>query len=174
MITKRDQDIINFVEDFHIATSKQIHRLFFPNTSIQYRCERLRYLCREKLLKRTRSTIDNCYAYYVKKHSQVHHDLLRAELFVNIKAQYNLLEWSNEMTIGSIRPDALAYIERGLPLMIEIHLSNRFDFEKYDTDFLPVFGTHPRIVICTDKTLRLPDRRYRIVTTDMQGLDRLL
>jgi hypothetical protein len=174
MITKRDQEILSFVEDFHIATSKQIHRLFFPQASIQYRCERLRYLCRENLLKRTRSTIDNCFAYYIRKPAQIHHDLLRAELYVNIKEKYRLLEWHNEMPVGNVRPDALAYIEKGLPLLIEIHLSNRFDFGKYNIDLLPLLGTQPRIVICTDKNLRATDKRYRIVNTDMQGLDRLL
>jgi hypothetical protein len=177
MITQRDQDILNFIEDFHAATTSQLHRLFFRNTSYRYSRKRLQCLYEQGFLRRMRSTINNEYAYYLKKPSmlqQIHHDLLRAELYVNIKERYKLLEWNNEMRIGNIRPDAVAYIEYGLPLMIEIHLSNRFNFDKYKKDFVSLFGTEPRIVICTDKALSLPDKRYKLVKTDMTGAEALI
>jgi len=105
---------------------------------------------------------------------QIHHDLIRAELYVNIKERYKLLEWNNEMSVANIRPDALAYIEYGLPLMIEVHLSNRFNFDKYNQDFIPLFGIQPRIIVVTDKKINIPDRKYRIVKTDMQGIDKIM
>lgn len=177
MITKRDQDIINFIEEFHAATTSQIKRLFFAGTSTRYARKRLQYLYENKFLMRMRSTINNDYAYYVKKRSllqQTHHDLIRAELYTHIKEHYKLLEWNNEMPIENIRPDALAYIERGIPLLIEIHLSNRFNFDKYKKDFLPLFGISPRIIVVTDKNIRIPDSRYRMVRTDMQGIESIL
>jgi len=177
MITQRDQDILNFLEDFHAATTSQLQRLFFNGTSYRYSCKRLQYLYEQGFLKRMRSTISNEYAYYFKKPSmlqQIHHDLIRAELYVNIKERYKLLEWNNEMSVANIRPDALAYIEYGLPLMIEVHLSNRFNFDKYNQDFIPLFGIQPRIIVVTDKKINIPDRKYRIVKTDMQGIDKIM
>ena len=88
MITQRDQDILNFLEDFHAATTSQLQRLFFNGTSYRYSCKRLQYLYEQGFLKRMRSTISNEYAYYLKKPSmfqQIHHDLLRTELYVSIR-----------------------------------------------------------------------------------------
>jgi len=181
MITRRDQDIINFLEDFHIATSSQIHRLFF-NTSYQYSRERLYKLYQDGILKRTQSTIDNCYAYYIdRKPVQIHHDLIRSELYTNIKTKSHLLEWVNEQPIENIRPDALCYIENAgiiFPTMIEIHLSNSFNVDKYrGIDFLALFGVRPRLVICTDRQITVPavkNLSIKIVGTDMSGLDRII
>jgi hypothetical protein len=178
MITKKDQDVINFIEDFHIATCTQLHKLFY-DTSIQYCRKRLKYLTDNQVLKRTRSTIDNSYAYYEKKPAQLHHDLIRSELYTAIKSRYDLLQWENEAPVGNIRPDALCYIKHSgivFPVMIEIHLSNGFNFDKYKQDFKPFFGVNPRVIICTDRGLKLPlfPIKFKIVGLDMSGLDSLL
>lgn len=180
MITKRDQDILNFIQDFHIATSNQIHRLFFSLTSPRYTRRRLKYLVDEGHIKRARSTIDNSYAYYTeRKPQQLHHDLIRAELYTHIQREYTLLEWTNEAPVDNIRPDALCYIDsHGIifPVLIEVHLSNSFNFDKYKIDFLPIFGIMPRVVVCTDRNISIPrtNVKFRIVNFDMTGLDRIL
>jgi hypothetical protein len=181
MITARDQSVINFLEEdgFHIATSNQLHKLFFPTTSYQYSRERLRYLLNNQCIKRTRSTIDNSYAYYVgNKPVQLHHDLIRTELYTAIKQRYDVLEWHNEAPIGNIRPDALCYIKHNgivFPVLIEIHLSNGFNFDKYKMDFAPLLGTQPRVIICTDRSVKLPVSavKFKLVGLDMSGLDAL-
>lgn len=183
MITKRDQDIYNYLEDFHIATSKQLHRLFFSNTSERYSRKRLQYLTETGFIKQTKSTIDNCFAYYIKKPVQIHHDLIRSELFVSMNEKYKILSWHNEMTVENIRPDAMAFIDdHGIefPVFIEVHLSNKFDFDKYEnlikkTDLRALFGIMPRVVICTDRHVTVPkiNLKFVIVGIDMQGLDSL-
>lgn len=194
MITKRDQDIINFVTDFHIATSKQIHSLFFENISYRYTRKRLQYLSEIlKEIKPTHSTIDNCIAYYTdKKPVQIHHDLIRAELFVNLKKQYNVLDWSNETPIVNIRPDALSYINNSFayinnhgivfPIFIEIHLNNKFNFQKYidlvkNNNLHEMFGIMPRVLICTDRQLTIPTNigiKFKAIDIyNMNGLNTL-
>lgn len=182
MVTKRDQDILNFLEEFHAATSGQIHKLFFTGTSYRYSRKRLQYISEQGFVKRTRSTINNDNAYYIKKPSllqQLHHDLIRTELYTAIRSKYELLSWANEVPVGNIRPDALAYVQHSgivFPLMIEIHLSNGFDFDKYKQDFKPYFGINPRVVICTDREIKpsvLPVK-FKVVTLDMSGLDSLI
>ena len=181
MITCRDQDILNFLQEFHIGTSNQIHRLYFHLTSPRYTRKRLWYLVDCGLIKRARSTIDNSYAYYVnKKPVQLHHDLIRAEIYSHIKAKYDLLEWHNEAPVGNIRPDALCYIQHSgivFPLIIEVHLNNKFDFDKYkNLDFKALFGVVPKVIICTDREVKLPllPIKFKIVGLDMSGLDTLL
>jgi len=179
MITTRDQDIINFLESFHIATSNQLHRLYFPATSYQYSRQRLRYLSDNLYIKRTRSTIDNSYAYYTGyKPVQLHHDLIRTELYTSIKSKYDLLEWHNEATVGNIRPDALCYANHSgivFPVLVEVHLSNSFNFDKYKMDFRPLLGTQPRVIICTDRSVKLPVSavKFKLIGLDMVGLDTL-
>jgi hypothetical protein len=182
MIVKRDQTIINFLEDFRIANTGQLHRLFFPNTPVQYSSRRLKYLFDEGYIKRTRSTLTSGYAYYVgKKSGQMHHDLIRVELFITLKQLYTITEWGNEATIGNIRPDAVAIIDdHGIkfPVFIEIHLNNRFDFDKYKellktTDLKALFGLMPRVLICTEQKLTLPNIgiKFKLVSIDMSGID---
>lgn len=184
MITKRDQDIINLLEDFHIATTNQIHRLYFQTISYRYVAKRLEYLYSQNYIKRTKSTIDNCFAYYLdKKPTQIHHDLIRSELYSHIKNKYNVLEWGNETTIENIRPDALCYInDNGIvfPILVEIHLSNKFNFDKYinlaqNNDLKLIFGIMPRVLICTDRGITIPNARikFKVVNVDMKGLDTL-
>lgn len=180
MITCRDQDILNFLQDFHIATVNQIHKLFFKFASPRYTRKRLKYLTDSGIIKRARSLIDNSYAYYIdKKPQQIHHDLIRSELYMNIKNNYEILLWSNEAPVSNIRPDALCYIKHSgivFPVMVEVHLSNKFDFDKYKQDFKPIFGIVPRVIICTDRQTKPPvlPVKFKIVGLDMSGLDTLL
>jgi hypothetical protein len=185
MITKRDQDVLNFLEDFHIATSGQIQRLFFPNT-YRYCMKKLSGLCEEGFVKHTVSTINNCRAYYIDHRPvQVHHDLIRAELYAELKRRYVIKDWLNEKTVDHTRPDALAYIEdHGIvfPVFIEIHLNNKFDFDKYkklfgESDLKAMFGVMPRVLICTDRQINPPPGllKYKVVNfNNMSGLENLL
>lgn len=66
------------------------------------------------------------------------------------------------------------------PVFIEVHLSNKFDFDKYEnlikkTDLRALFGIMPRVVICTDRHVTVPkiNLKFVIVGIDMQGLDSL-
>jgi hypothetical protein len=181
MITRRDQDIFNFIEDFHVATCSQIQQLFFPRISKRYAQKRMQYLYDQGFLKRTRSTINNDYAYYIEKKSllqQVHHDLIRAELYVQMHERYDVLEWHNEFAIDHIRPDALTYIKhKGVvyPVLIEIHLSKQFNFEKYRIDLVSLFGVRPTVLICTDRqvTIQPVGQKFKVIGLDMVGLNTL-
>lgn len=182
MITKRDQDVINFIEEFHISTSNQIHRLFFKDISIRYSRSRLDYLYKEKFIKRTRSTIDNCHAYYIhKKPVQMHHDLIRSELYSRLKNLYNVLEWNNEQPIVNIRPDATCFINDHniiFPVFIEIHLNNKFNFEKYEelvknNDMKAIFGIIPRVLICTDRDITIKPNvgiKFKVINLEKDSL----
>jgi len=191
MITKRDQDIYNFLDEdglkFHTANSNQIHEIFFKNTSYRYSRKRLQYLYSIGFLKRTRSTISNDFAYYIDKKSyisKIHHDLIRTELYVNLIKYHNVLEWNNESSIVNIRPDAITYINDNdivFPVFIEIHLNNQFNFDKYikfikDNDLTAIYGRIPRVIICTDRKVKIQNMniKFKVIDfTTMKGLDSL-
>ena len=107
---------------------------FFNNSSYRYSRMRLQYLSKEQYIRKTRSTITNGYAYYVEqKPYQIHHDLLRTEIYLNIKKEYEIINWQNEVPIADIRPDAFAYINNNgiiYPTFVEIHLNKNFNFNK--------------------------------------------
>ncbi len=182
MITKREQDVICLLEDFHVATTNQIYNLIYPKTCLRYAQSRLSFLKKQEIIKQIRSTIDNCNAYYInKKPVQIHHDLIRTELYTNMNKLYTVLEWHNECSIVNIRPDALAYIkDNGIvfPIFVEIHLSNKFNFDKYSeliktNDLITMFGSIPRVIICTDRNITIPNMkiRFRKVDINMRGLN---
>ncbi len=186
MITKRDQDVFNFIEKFKAATTGQINQLFFSETSDRYCRKRLQYLYEQGYLKRIRSTISNDYAYYIKKKSylqQIHHDLLRTQVYVTLKGLYKIIDWNNEMSIESIRPEAVAYIEDHkiiYPVFVEVHLSNSFNFNKYkdllnSVDLKALFGLMPRVIICTDRKVLVPNigLKFKVIGFDMTGLETL-
>lgn len=184
MITKKDQDLYNFLEDFHIADSKHLKQIFFENKSNQYACGRLKYLSDQGFIKRTKSTISNGYAYFTsKKPEQIHHDLLRVKIFTTLRRLYTISEWGNEVTIGNIRPDAVAFINNNniaFPVLAEVHLSNRFNFDKYiefvkSNDIKSMFGVAPRVLIFTDRKVTIPNIgiKFKVIKLDMSGLDTL-
>lgn len=168
---------------FHHAATSQINRLFFYSTSDRYCRKRLQYLYELGFLKRTRSTLGNDYAYYIDKKSlldQVHHNLIRTELYIKMCKVFKVLEWHNEFSVGHIRPDAFCYIDNGYPVFIEVHLSNNFNFDKYKEfakhDLLSMFGILPRVIICTDRQVTIPQNiglKFKIIGFDMTGLETL-
>jgi hypothetical protein len=197
MIVQTEQDLLNFLEMFHIGTSSQLHKLFWPQTSLRYCNDRLLYHYKQQNLNRCRSTISNGYAYYInKKPVQVSHDLYRTEVFTAIKQRYEILDWSNEYTVNHIRPDArtnivnqtMAFIndhETIFTVFIEIHLSNKFNFQKYidfanSTNLKLKYGLPPRVLIVTDREVKIPNEalnigfKFKVVgAEDMKGIDRI-
>jgi hypothetical protein len=190
IISTNDQNVLNFISDFHIATSGQIYQLFFPG-KYRYCMKRLKTMQDEGFIKRTNSTIDNCYAYYIdKKPCQIHHDLIRAELFTALNKRFKVVSWENEEPIKNIRPDATAFVHSAFtyindhdavfPIFIEIHLNNKFNFDKYKeflktTNLREMYGGMPRVLICTDRTLKLPQLgiKFKLVGLDMSGLENI-
>jgi hypothetical protein len=66
------------------------------------------------------------------------------------------------------------------PILVEIHLSNKFNFDKYinlaqNNDLKLIFGIMPRVLICTDRGITIPNARikFKVVNVDMKGLDTL-
>jgi len=134
MLTRRDLDIINFLEEYKIASTSTLTAIFFPSLST---CQkRMRILTDNNRVKRARLTMNHDYIYYVKKPHKVMHDLLVTEFYRELSQRSKILNFVVEKGLGRIRPDAifgfnLGEIQRlGL---LEVEISHKgFDYEKYE------------------------------------------
>ena len=74
MITKRDLKVLNFIDEFKVATTSTIQELYYP--SLRVAQIRLKKLCENNDLKRERYHFTQEYIYYFNKTKQQRHDLI--------------------------------------------------------------------------------------------------
>jgi hypothetical protein len=135
MLTRRDLDIINFLEEYRIASTSTLKTLFFPSLSA---CQkRMKTLNDNSKVKRARMTMNYDYLYYVNKPKKVMHDLLVTEFYNHIIDQSKVLQFRIDKELGKIRPDAIfAFEKNGRQQLglLEVEISHKgFDYEKYET-----------------------------------------
>lgn len=134
MLTSRDFEILEFLENYKVANTTILQYFFFPSLSA---CQkRLLKLVQSKQLKRARDSINNEYIYYIKKPKQLNHSLKITELYMELSKKYEIIHFKTEVGIGSIRPDAIfGYKENNKAKigMLEVELSNKdFNIKKYE------------------------------------------
>lgn len=134
MLTRRDLDIINFLEEFRIASTSTLKELFFPSLRS---CQiRLKTLCDNQKIKRARLTMNHDYIYYVKKPYGVMHDLLCTEFYRELMSHSTVLQCAIDRQVGKIRPDAIFAFKIGDKQCLgclEVEISHKgFDFDKYE------------------------------------------
>lgn len=178
MLTRRDLDIINFLEEYKIASTTTLTAFFFPSLRS---CQiRLKTLTVNGRLKRARLTMNHDYIYYVKKPYNVMHKLLATEFYRELYSCSNVLSFVVEKGLGKIRPDAIfGYVDgKNTRLgMLEIEISHKgFDFEKYENfyrtaaykEFFPIMPTV--YIVC--KNIKIPKSsqvKYVTIKTDMSN-----
>jgi hypothetical protein len=176
MLTRRDLDIINFLEEYRIASTTTLQSLYFPSLRS---CQiRLRTLVNSGKVKRARLTMNHDYIYYVKKPGNYMHDLLVTEFYRCLSQRCKILNFVPEKSLGKIRPDAIFAVEyegRQKLGLLEVEISHKgFDFEKYEefyrtAAFKGFFPVMPTVyVIC--RSTKLPKQsqvKYVTIKTDM-------
>lgn len=176
MLTRRDLDIINFLEEYRVASTSTLTAMFFPSLRS---CQiRLKTLAVNQKIKRARLTMNHDYIYYTKKPYGVMHDLLCTEFCRELMSRATVLQCVIEKQLGKIRPDAVIafkYNNKQCLGLLEVEISHKgFDFEKYENfyrtgaykDFFPVMPTV--YVVC--KNAKLPKStqiKYVTIKTDM-------
>jgi hypothetical protein len=177
VLTKRDQRMLKFTEDFHIARTRDLWQLAFSDTSLRRCQQRLTTLVKQKRIKRYRDYVAQDYLYYVgKKPDQVEHDLLRVEVFLKLK-KHDLQEFKPEYTCGHLRSDG--YFEIGDdPWFLEIQLSSGFNQEKYEAlyrrlDWRELWPEFPNVMVIAAKaiTIEPSDINFKVIRCDLVGLD---
>lgn len=138
-----------------------------------------------KLIKRDRSDLNSEYIYYQRKTQFLHHQVILVDVYLAfLRMPGKLLEFTPEVVMGDIRPDAKVIYDDGRYthlILVEIHRSNAFNQQKYEDfyrtgawkKFLPAF---PKILVVSDRKISLAETKlpYYIVPNDLKGIERVI
>ena len=176
MMTRRDLDIISFLEDYRIASTTTLKQLFFPSLMT---CQaRIKKLYDNGNIKRARMTMNYDYLYYVKKPSKVTHDLLVTEFYGKLLNNSEVLQYKIDKELGNIRPDSIfAYkIKEEVNIgLLEVEISHKgFDYEKYEKfyksgEYIKWFKVMPTVyVVCKNAKIPTDTKiNFICIKTDM-------
>lgn len=183
MITTRDRSIVDFLDEYKIASTSTIAELFFPSRIAAYK--RLQVLSEDKVVRRMRDSINNEYLYFKKLPRQLKHSLLVSDFYRELHKKCEVISFKIEPVMGDIRPDAVfGYKYRGKTMMglLEVEISHKgFNYAKYERfyssgvykNFLPIMPT----VFVVGDNIKLPNDikvQYKIVKTDFNNLGGVL
>ncbi|NLY46814.1 MAG: hypothetical protein GX053_12635 [Tissierella sp.] len=176
-ITERDRKVLDFIENFKIATTDTIQELFYPSLKVAQR--RLKLLHDNKYIKRDREHFTSQFYYYIRKPKQLKHSLLLTDFYRELNKTSSIELFKNEFIIEDLRSDGfVAYELKGKKdiAFVEVEISNKgFDIEKYERlyksmKWRKLFPKFPTIIAITDKPL--PSTRLKViqVNEDMSNL----
>ncbi len=158
MLTTRDSDVLQFVEQYGGITIKQAAKLFFSNSkySQDLARKRLKKLADNEKLKYEGDWATNQRIYYTKKKPSSHSIMLLNFYVELIYYGAEILEFEREYKIdGVCRPDGFMifqYNNKGKIVFIEVDMQHKTNLDKYqklfDTNlFQNEYGTFPQVVI---------------------------
>ena len=135
MLTSRDMQTIEFLEQYKIARTTTIAKILYPSLRVAQR--RLKVLFDAKEVKRYADAETDEFIYFIKKPKQVLHSLLVTEFYRYMIENYNVEKFKIEVELDTIRPDAMfRYNNNGKKYLgvLEVEISNNGTTpEKYDT-----------------------------------------
>jgi hypothetical protein len=179
MLTSRDIEIKEFLDNYKVATTTTLAHFFFPSSWACYK--RLKYLSEHKQIKRMRDSIKNEYIYYIKHPKQLKHSLLVTDFYRELSKQFQVINFKVEPVLGNIRPDAVfGYIDNNKKCigLLEVEISNKgFNINKYEkfyisNEYKSYFPVMPRIFIVTNKNIIIKNTsiKYEILIIEKDGL----
>lgn len=189
VLQKRERQLLEFIDTFGAATTTQLQRLFYTDMKGQSARrkaqDRLLQLHKNKYLKRDRSDLNSEYVYYQKKTQFVNHQTLLVDVYLALRSfKGEILEFTPEVVMGEIRPDAKVMFDDGELthiFLVEIHRNNVFNQEKYETFYLSkvwkvYFQVFPKILIVSDKKINWKPSKlpYIQVPYSLDGLKKII
>lgn len=182
MITKRDGKVLDFVEEFKVASTSTINELFYKNIRVAQR--RLKLMVETKDLKRERYHFTDEYVYYYKKTTQQRHDLLLTDFYRELNKIVNIVSFKKEFTkIEGIRPDGVVvyqYRNKNYVAFVEVEISNKgFDTEKYkemyrNKNYKGILPTFPLIIAITNQKIEKTPFEIIKIDTDLTNLKEVI
>lgn len=171
MITKRDAEVIDFVDRLRVAKTSTISGLFYPSYTVAAR--RLSEIAKSGELSRDRDGWSSEYIYYRRRPKQIRHALALSDFYREISKQAEIKKCIVEPTLGDIRPDAvIGFIAGGREriALVEIELSNKgFDYHKYISfGWQKFFPTQPELIVVSNLPIKNTGYKTMVIKTDMQ------
>lgn len=167
MLTKRDIMVIDFLDEFKVASSDTLQELFFPSVRVAQR--RLSAIAEAGYINRSRDGFGSAYIYYLKKPKQLRHSLTLTDFYREAHKVVDVCKFIKEPALGSVIPDGLIAFEsnqRKRLAFVEVELSNKgFDVDKYNAfDWKHHFPVEPELIVISDK--KIPQCRLNTLLID--------
>lgn len=191
MITKRDKQIIKFVEVHGSITINQCAKMFFRNNKEAYdqARKRLRIIYNGDFLKRYRKDIQSEVVYFIDRPLKIH-DLKLMDVFAEL-SQYEVIMFQKEYEIHidintNYRVDAAAIIKVNgvyIPIFIEIDYTHFTNIKKikhliYDyelTNKMKLTFIIVKLDQAESELIPIPDKnKYFILPWNLGGYERVL
>lgn len=160
VLTKRDEEIINFLNEFKCATTSTLSKMFF-NNSRRTTTRRLKLLKENNLINSSQEFVCLEQIHYLnRKPKQIKHTILITNFIGELyKNNIEILKLKKEFKIGFVRSDLLLVCKiknKNFIYFIEVCNSKAFDVDKYVKlkksliwqEYFPVF---PTIITISDK-----------------------
>ena len=150
-MTDRDINIVNFIHEVGLATTKNINDLFFSDVSRTVLSRRLNHLVDYNFLKRIRvKELNNSYMYYIdSKPKHLVHELIGTSFYVALSnLGFNIIRFMRNKKLGNCIIDIIVIAEiNGSEEVFE-------DFPKVvvvsDMKYLPRYSEFEVLKIKTD------------------------
>jgi hypothetical protein len=182
MLTKRDREILEFIQEFKVVNQGHVEAVFKLSKVVANR--RLRAITDMKVVRRKRSSMTNNFLYYVDKPTP--HKLLVTNFFIQLLEQGGrVIYFKKEYVLPGLTPDAFCeYKYNGYRyfFFVEVQISNtKLDTEKYELyfssgDWKKRFPAFPRIVVISDRKVEIKSRndlQFIQVATDFNDFEKI-
>lgn len=185
-LTKRDKQILYFLDEFKVANGLTLEKLFFPSKQAMQRRMKQLYDLRE--VKREREHCDQSFIYYIKKPKKFRHDLILSDYYREFNNIVKVKQFKKEYRkIEKIRPDGLTtyfYDGKLRIAFVEVEISHKgvsTVVEKYIDLFhsgrwkgiLPAF---PILILVTDYNVKEKNTPFeiKVVKTNLSDVRRVI
>lgn len=177
MYTERDQAILDYLDEFKVATTSTLVTLFFSN--YRYGAKRLALLAKRGDVTRARCLGDNYdYVYYVgRRPKQLLHRLYLTEFHRELSKIARVVKIIPEYVCGNVRADGfVAYELQGERYIAFVEVQTRnfpLDTGKYrqlllSGEWKRHFPVFPMVIAITDQKIKAPaDYKLVHIKTDL-------
>ena len=189
-LTDRDINIVNFIHEVGLATTKNIDDLFFSDVSKTVLSRRLNHLVDYNFLKRIRvKELNNSYMYYIdSKPKHLVHELIGTSFYVALSnLGFNIIRFMRNKKLGNCIIDIIVIAEiNGSEEVFFVEVQRHFNHITKCTDkykelyysntWKEVFEDFPKVVVVSDMKYLPRDSEFEVlkIKTDCSDISKLL
>jgi hypothetical protein len=189
-LTDRDINIVNFIHEVGLATTKNIDDLFFSDVSRTVLSRRLNHLVDYNYLKRIRvKELNNSYMYYIdSKPKHLVHELIGTSFYVALSnLGFNIIRFMRNKKLGNCIIDIIVIAEiNGSEEVFFVEVQRHFNHITKCTDkykelyysntWKEVFEDFPKVVVVSDMKYlpRYSEFEVLKIKTDCSDISKLI
>lgn len=183
-LTKRDEAIIDFLNNCKCADTQTLCNIFFDG-KLRATQLRLKALADNKYIKFYRENVISPNIYYIKrKPTQLKHSLILSRFIGEVyKSGIEVLKYKIPLKVGNVIADGFICINYNNDpriFLVEVENSKYFTTSKYiellqTKGYKEKFPIMPSIIVITDKKIKYDDRLDIIqINTDLSNMENLM